>query len=339
MAVFGRLALDTLTTMRRFACLLSLLTVLLCLPRDAAGQQSYEIVGARALGMGGAFVAVADDATAVYWNPAGLAKGSPAGGTLDWGRFQFGNREIPPIPGPSEGSSGLTSFGSWPVGLSLARFSSTVLVADQLGAPEAFNIRTTHMGVTFLQSLVQNVVVGTTAKYVRGRTDRALAAGTTVEEALDHGSDLEGDLRHAFDMDIGLMMDLQQLRVGLTWRNVFEPTFGTVAENEITLKRRARVGVAFVSAAGVILAMDFDLDTADLEGGPSQNLAFGGEARLGRRLSVRSGVRWSVEGDRRLVTSAGASYSVRPRMWIDTYYEYSGADEHRGYGFALRAGM
>ncbi|MBM3238922.1 hypothetical protein FJZ31_21735 [Candidatus Poribacteria bacterium] len=29
-------------------------------------------IGARAMGMGGAFVAVADDATAAYWNPAGL---------------------------------------------------------------------------------------------------------------------------------------------------------------------------------------------------------------------------------------------------------------------------
>jgi hypothetical protein len=31
-------------------------------------------VGARALGMGGAFTAVADDATAAYWNPSGLVK-------------------------------------------------------------------------------------------------------------------------------------------------------------------------------------------------------------------------------------------------------------------------
>src|ERR1700733_9008084 len=38
-----------------------------------ARAQSYEDVGIRAQGMAGAFVAVADDATASWWNPAGLA--------------------------------------------------------------------------------------------------------------------------------------------------------------------------------------------------------------------------------------------------------------------------
>src|SRR5687767_9247590 len=40
-----------------------------------AGAQSFEAVGQRALGMGGAFVAVANDSSATWWNPAGLATG------------------------------------------------------------------------------------------------------------------------------------------------------------------------------------------------------------------------------------------------------------------------
>jgi opacity protein-like surface antigen len=38
-----------------------------------AGDPLLAGAGARSLGMGGAFVALADDATAAYWNPAGLA--------------------------------------------------------------------------------------------------------------------------------------------------------------------------------------------------------------------------------------------------------------------------
>lgn len=39
--------------------------------------QAVSHFGARAMGMGGAHVAVADDLTGVYWNPAGLALGAP----------------------------------------------------------------------------------------------------------------------------------------------------------------------------------------------------------------------------------------------------------------------
>src|SRR6185503_10252364 len=37
-----------------------------------AGEFMKSPVGARAVGMGGAFTAVADDATAPWWNPAGM---------------------------------------------------------------------------------------------------------------------------------------------------------------------------------------------------------------------------------------------------------------------------
>src|SRR3982751_592435 len=44
----------------------------------AAGvcAQTTDAIGVRAQGMGGAFTAVADDATASWWNPAGLAGGA-----------------------------------------------------------------------------------------------------------------------------------------------------------------------------------------------------------------------------------------------------------------------
>jgi hypothetical protein len=53
-----------------FACVLTS-------PALAGGKYAAEFlrigVGARALGLGGAFVAIADDGSAPYWNPAGLA--------------------------------------------------------------------------------------------------------------------------------------------------------------------------------------------------------------------------------------------------------------------------
>ncbi len=61
--------------MRRLLLLLPLVAV--CATASAAkyaGEFMYAGAGARALGMGGAFCAIADDATAAYWNPAGLVR-------------------------------------------------------------------------------------------------------------------------------------------------------------------------------------------------------------------------------------------------------------------------
>src|SRR5512134_280502 len=49
-----------------------------------AHAQVIETVGSRAQGLGGAFVAVANDSTATWWNPAGLAAGPFFDLTLGW---------------------------------------------------------------------------------------------------------------------------------------------------------------------------------------------------------------------------------------------------------------
>ncbi len=63
------------------AVCIALVLVSVCVltsPAFAGGKYAAEFlrigVGARALGLGGAFVAIADDGSAPYWNPAGLAR-------------------------------------------------------------------------------------------------------------------------------------------------------------------------------------------------------------------------------------------------------------------------
>src|SRR5216110_1745181 len=53
--------------------------------------QTADTIGVRAQGMGGAFTAVADDDTASWWNPAGMAGGAYFNALLE-----SGSRQEPP---------------------------------------------------------------------------------------------------------------------------------------------------------------------------------------------------------------------------------------------------
>lgn len=312
--------------------------LLVTLPASVRAGQTFESVGVRALGMGGAFVAVADDASAVWWNPAGLVTGAPFGATIEWDRFQIGNRDAVPAPGSLQGSSKFGSLGTWPLGVSYGQHRTTSLAGGSDGAGEVRSLATSYYGVTVLQTLVEGLVAGSTLKYVRGTATSGPIDGLTTGEALDRGADLEGDGRGTFDLDLGFMADMHRLRVGWTIRNLRRPEFRTIAGIAMRLERQSRLGVAVLPSDGLTLAMDLDLDTADLSDGLRRMIALGGEARLGLRAAVRAGVRWDLEGAADPVTTAGASIAVRPKFWLDGFYSYGRGGEDRGFGVALRAG-
>jgi hypothetical protein len=319
-----------------------LFVLLFCLAaatRPASAQLVFESVGERALGMAGAFVAVADDATAAHWNPAGFASGGPAGMTIGWHRFQIGNHDRPIEPGPARRSANFTGLGTWPLGISYGGFGTTRLTTGPDDEVWAETLQVRQFGVTILQSVVSGLVVGSTLKVLRGHAAFAPVTALQVDGALNEGEDLEGDRRTAFDLDIGVMASSDLIRVGLTVKNLRSPSFGAIASNANTLPRQARLGLAVMPSAGVTLAMDVDLDTVDLSGGLRRMGAVGGEAALGSRLSVRSGVRWSLRGARRPVGAFGASVAVRPGFWLDGHWARGRADEDREFGVALRAGF
>ena len=317
---------------------LTLVLVFLLWPLAASAQQVIEATGTRALGMGGAFVGVADDATAVYWNPAGLVKGPPAGMTIEWLDFRTGDQAGPPSTGTTSRTSKFVSLGTWPIGLSYGNFHETALIRGPGGIMQGQTLVISEFGGTFVQTLAQGVVLGSTGRYMRGKVLSGPIDGQTTREALDAAAKLDGPSTGRFDLDVGLMADFGKAHLGLTTRNLLQPSFGGDPDTSITLRRQSRLGVGVRPTTGLTLAIDLDLDTVDLRDGPRRILAMGGEDRFGRRWAVRSGVRWSVKGAKRTTGAVGASLAIRQGFWLDWQYTQGRLDGDRGFGVALRAG-
>src|SRR6476620_6479513 len=73
-------------TLQSFVCTAVLgVGLAACAPLTAYAQR-VDDVGVRAQGMAGAFTAVADDSTATWWNPAGMAGGPFLSSALEYGR-------------------------------------------------------------------------------------------------------------------------------------------------------------------------------------------------------------------------------------------------------------
>jgi hypothetical protein len=254
--------------------------------------QTFGGIGTRAEGMGGAFVAVADDASAVYWNPAGIATGA----TFD---LQVS---------AGQGSTRFVGAALPVLGATYYRTSQVAGLATVSGSPDRQNegsgevqvrtLTTTNIGVTVVQTVVNGLVIGTTARVVRGG--------------------IEGfDTRTTVDLDAGAMVSAWDVRFGVTARNLREPEFEGGA-GMVKMRRQFRVGAALTPRAlptGVhgpfTLAIDADLTrTPDLVAGDRRTMAAGGEYWMAKGLvGARGGVRWSTLGNSRRAFSGG--FTVR----------------------------
>ncbi|MEE8437884.1 MAG: PorV/PorQ family protein [Candidatus Neomarinimicrobiota bacterium] len=123
-------------------------------------------VGSRAVGMGGAFVAVANDVTAIFWNPAGLSRISGGEVALihtNWlagTNFDFAGVVIP-----------MGYLGS--IALNVISFSTedmevrTVLRPD--GTGEKFSYGDLSAGISYARNLTERFSIGVNAKYISQR--------------------------------------------------------------------------------------------------------------------------------------------------------------------------
>jgi F plasmid transfer operon, TraF, protein len=278
-------------------------TLFLAVPA-LASSQGFGGIGTRAEGMGGAFVAVADDASAAYWNPAGVATGA----TLD---FQVSGG-LTPVPVGGSDLDGTNFF----MGLALPVLGMSFYRTHTVqGPPDRENggsgrvpirlLTTSNVGVTVVQTVVPNVVIGTTARIVWGG--------------------IEGfPSRTTGDFDAGAMVSAGNLRVGSTGRNLREPEF-EIDEGTVEMKRHVRFGAALAPRSvpeGVhgpfSLAFDMDLTETPSSVGDTRRAAVGGEYWFAAgRVGVRAGVRWSTADTSLRSTSGGLTVRLPKSVHVE----------------------
>jgi hypothetical protein len=298
--------------------------------------------------MGGAFVAVADDSTATWWNPAALA----AGPFLDIAIGAAASDIDGSLPAHRERSSWF-ALATPPFGFSYYRLRVTDIgdlrtIGADVGNREDrravvpdWSLSASQFGATLVHSLASGLHVGTTLKYVRAKGLSAEVTGpdtSTVPEWLDLAGDVSGgDVHHNFDLDVGVLAVRGPVRVGGVVRNLRETDL-VVAK----VPRQARAGVAFdasqVSARPLLVAVDADVLAYDTPFGERRVVAIGAEGwALGRRLGIRAGARFNTAGAEEKAFTTGASVAVRSGMFVDGYAVYGGADDESGWGIAARA--
>jgi hypothetical protein len=312
-----------------------------------ARAQVVETVGSRALGMGGAFVAVASDSSATWWNPAGLA----AGPFVDIALARAVT-ETAGEPPANRSRASWFALGTPPFGVSYYRLKITdaqllTPTVTESGSREdrragMASVDARQFGISLVQTLVDGVHAGATLKYVRATVRADQREGDLSAEALlDLGDDLEGgDGEGAFDADLGLLAVAGAVRLGLLVRNVRETTFEQDA-GVARLPRQVRIGVAYDRAATggapLTIAVDVDALAIDTISGERRNVALGVERWLaGGRVGVRGGARFNTTGGHERTATGGLSVAVRSGLFLDAHVVRGGSEDERGWGIASR---
>ncbi|HTY00020.1 MAG TPA: PorV/PorQ family protein [Bacteroidota bacterium] len=144
-----------------------------------SGGQFLKIpVGARAAALGGAFTSNADDASAVFWNPAGIVGVSNGALTVSHAEWWAGSRLSHAAYVQSFG--GVGSFG---LSFTMMSMDKTEVTTEEQpeGTGQYFDAQDLMLGISYARKLTEDFCVGITGKYVSQRIWNESATGFAVD--------------------------------------------------------------------------------------------------------------------------------------------------------------
>jgi Type IX secretion system protein PorV len=148
-------------------------------------------VGANAFGMGGAFVSIANDASALYWNAGGIANLSQYEAIIvhtDWigeTNYDYAGLVLP-----------LGNIGV--VGFSFTSFSMDDMKVRTIELPEGtgelFSASDISLGVSYARQLTERFSIGITAKYIEQNIWHMKATAFAIDAGTLFRTDLFGGM-------------------------------------------------------------------------------------------------------------------------------------------------
>lgn len=285
---------------------------------DGGGRSVFARgAGERALGLGGAYGAVADDATALFWNPAGLARSARVAlqashsDLIGLGFYEQQGSLV--LPGWRLGTFaiGLRRFG---VDGIEGRDDQGTLTADDLQDAES------ELSLGFGRGLGKAWCLGAAFKL----QDQELAGASGSGMGLDLGIQCR-PLRAA-----GATSALARgLSLGITLRNVIEPTIRLIDEDvpdPTSVRYAAAVGLPLGSATRLLVAADLVRTR-----GMDSRLHAGAELVLLDLLALRVG-----SNDRVLAAGAGLRWHS---LAVDYAFEDNVLEAVHRFGLGLAFGQ
>jgi len=247
----------------------------------APGEWLSQYTTARTLGLGGAYVATADDPLGVLWNPAGLS-------AMNQNQLRFENARLfedTAVNGISLAIPGsrLPSFGLSVLSLGSGQFERTDEMNNDLGS---FHTGGTAYLLTVSRAFSPRFAIGTNLKFVQ----------QTVEDFSAGG----------FGMDVGGWYDVTPvIRVGGSVANITGPTVTLRAVPETyPVQMRAGVAAQLLGGRGLVTAQ---VDHSD---GLGTRFHAGGEYWIQSSVALRMGVDQSTG-------TGGFSLRFAPQYQLD----------------------
>lgn len=313
------------------------LVLVLALVAMVGGAAQAADLGARAMGMGGAYTALANDATAVYWNPAGLAEVSVISvtpvlaletsglGALEKYRTLTEKATFTPADLPSE-SFGLTATATGMAGVVTKRFGVSYVPSAKVsadydykpdyplnsvldGSATMFNDTVLTVALPFTKAPLNLAAlnVGANLKFINGKYYGVSRTVWDVAMSEDAPPVELGATGNGFGLDLGAQGQVgERLRLGVVARDVvrnvsWSGTDKAAAETKGKVEPTLAGGLAFKAPLGLTVAADVENTTVN--GKNVTRYRAGLEESLFGVLAGRVGIRTNPDG-------ANPTYSV-----------------------------